>query len=98
MDQMDDMTVGWDEETSTPYAYFNDNMGGLLSYDDERAICMKTEYAIMEDLHGFVSCIACFLSAPIIDHVTIMYPHVIFAVDYLGAFRGCHGRSLHAIA
>lgn len=54
MDKIDEMTVEWDEETATPYAYFNDNQGGLVSYDDERSICLKTEYAIKESLHGFI--------------------------------------------
>lgn len=49
------MKVEWDEETATPYAYFDDVTGGMISYDDERAICLKTEYAIQENLHGFVS-------------------------------------------
>ena len=55
MERFDEMTYVWDEETSTPIAYFDDNKGGLVSYDDERSICMKTEYAIEESLHGFVS-------------------------------------------
>jgi len=54
MEQIDSMTNDWDEETKTPYAYFNDNKGGLVSYDDERSICLKTEYAIKEDLNGFI--------------------------------------------
>lgn len=54
MEQIDSMTIDWDEETKTPYAYFNDNKGGLVSYDDERSICLKTEYAIKEDLNGFI--------------------------------------------
>ena len=53
MEQIDSLTVHWHEETSTPYAFFND--GGLVSFDDERAICLKTEYVINESLHGFVS-------------------------------------------
>eukprot|EP00585_Thalassiosira_rotula_P004448 CAMPEP_0196153706 /NCGR_PEP_ID=MMETSP0910-20130528/37653_1 /TAXON_ID=49265 /ORGANISM="Thalassiosira rotula, Strain GSO102" /LENGTH=653 /DNA_ID=CAMNT_0041417579 /DNA_START=108 /DNA_END=2069 /DNA_ORIENTATION=+ len=54
MAQIDSMTIDWDEETKTPYAYFNDNKGGLVSYDDEQSICLKTEYAIKEDLNGFI--------------------------------------------
>ena len=48
------MTVVWDDETSTPIAYFGDG-SGIVSYDDERSICLKTEYAIDERLNGFVS-------------------------------------------
>lgn len=40
-----------DEETKTQIAY---DMNGFLSYDDERAICDKTEYVINESLHGFI--------------------------------------------
>jgi chitinase len=29
-------------------------MNGFLSYDDERAICDKAEYAINENLNGFI--------------------------------------------
>lgn len=52
MEQIDSLTVHWHKETSTPYAFFND--GGLVSFDDERAICLKTEYVINESLHGFI--------------------------------------------
>lgn len=41
-----------DEETKTQIAY---DMNGFLSYDDERAICDKTEYAINESLNGKLS-------------------------------------------
>jgi chitinase len=40
-----------DEETKTQIAY---NMNGYLSYDDELAICDKTEYAMNENLNGFI--------------------------------------------
>ena len=48
------MTVDWDDETATPVAHFPDG-SGIVSYDDERSICLKTEYAIDESLNGFVS-------------------------------------------
>mmetsp|Transcript_12350 Transcript_12350/g.22891 ORF Transcript_12350/g.22891 Transcript_12350/m.22891 type:complete len:619 (+) Transcript_12350:133-1989(+) len=54
MDQIDEMSIEWDNETETPYAYFNDGKGGLVSYDDEQSICLKTEYAIRENLNGFI--------------------------------------------
>lgn len=41
-----------DEITMTQYAYFNTTMGGLVSYDDEEAICDKTEYCLENELHG----------------------------------------------
>jgi len=40
-----------DEETKTQIAY---NVDGYLSYDDERAICDKAEYALNENLNGFI--------------------------------------------
>eukprot|EP00956_Cyclotella_meneghiniana_P034342 scaffold103880_cov54-Cyclotella_meneghiniana.AAC.3 len=40
-----------DEETMTQIAY---NSAGFLSYDDERAICDKTEYAMNENLNGYI--------------------------------------------
>ena len=39
------------EQTKTQFAY--DSIG-LLSYDDELAICDKAEYAIDNDLLGFI--------------------------------------------
>jgi chitinase len=40
-----------DEETMTQIAY---DSNGYLSYDDERAICDKAEYAMNENLNGFI--------------------------------------------
>jgi len=40
-----------DEQTKTQYAY---NNAGLVSYDDERAICDKTEYAMDNYLNGYI--------------------------------------------
>lgn len=55
MDQIKDMTVMWDDQSATPYAVTNGGSVGLVSYDDERSICLKTEYALTENLQGFVS-------------------------------------------
>ena len=44
-------TTGWDEQTKTAYAF---SSAGFVSYDDERAICYKTEYAIDNQLNGFI--------------------------------------------
>jgi len=44
-------TTGWDEQTKTAYAFSG---AGFVSYDDERAICYKTEYAIDNQLNGFI--------------------------------------------
>ena len=46
------MTSVWDEKTWTQYAYFDS--GGLVSYDNEAAICAKVEYAIDHNLGGFI--------------------------------------------
>merc|ERR1719253_424471 len=54
MDQLHLMSVQWDDESKTPYAFFNDRKGGFVSYDDERSICLKTEYAINNSLGGFI--------------------------------------------
>jgi len=50
----DIMSVQWDDESKTPYAFFTDRKGGVVSYDDERSICLKTEYAYNQDLLGFI--------------------------------------------
>lgn len=53
MDKINQMTSVRDEETKTQYAFFNN--GGLVSFDDERSICDKTEYVNDQELAGFVS-------------------------------------------
>jgi chitinase len=55
MDKIKDMTVMWDEQSATPYAVTTGGSVGLVSFDDERSICLKTEYALSENLQGFVS-------------------------------------------
>lgn len=42
------------EMTYTQYAYKDSINGGLVSYDDEQAICDKTEYALENELNGFI--------------------------------------------
>jgi hypothetical protein len=46
------MTSVWDKKTWTQYAYFED--GGLVSFDNENAICAKVQYAIENNLAGFI--------------------------------------------
>ncbi|KAL7495155.1 hypothetical protein ACHAWT_006216 [Skeletonema menzelii] len=41
----------WDDETLTPLAF---NKGGVVSYDDPKSICYKTEYAMMNQLNGVI--------------------------------------------
>lgn len=45
------MTTYRHEKTQTQYAVFNEG-GGLVSYDDARAICDKVHYANQRGLHG----------------------------------------------
>jgi len=52
VDKLPQMTSVWDEKTWTQYAYFDS--GGLVSFDNEAAICAKVEYAIDHDLGGFI--------------------------------------------
>ena len=47
------MTSVFHDESQTPYAYFNDG-SGFVSYEDERSICKKTEFAIQNGLNGFL--------------------------------------------
>jgi hypothetical protein len=44
-------TSGRDTQTMTQYAY---NDYGFVSYDDERATCDKTEYAMDQELSGYI--------------------------------------------
>ena len=46
--QLPSMTSVWDEKTWTQYAYFSG--GGFVSFDDEAAICAKTEYCLDHEL------------------------------------------------
>lgn len=45
------MTTYRHEKTQTQYAVFNEG-GGLVSYDDARAICDKVHYANQRGMHG----------------------------------------------
>ena len=52
------------DKTQTQYAVFDDDQrGGLVSYDDARAICDKVEYANERGMHGckFISIVVCLL-------------------------------------
>ena len=51
MSKIDGFTTVWDEQSQTAFAY---SSTGLVSYDDERAICVKTEYVIDKDLNGYI--------------------------------------------
>ena len=49
--KMSSLTSVRDEQTMTQYAY---GEKGMVSYDDERAICDKTEYAQDHGLNGYI--------------------------------------------
>ena len=51
MDKFAELTSVRDEQTMTQYAHLTT---GMVSYDDERAICDKTEYAQIHDLNGYI--------------------------------------------
>jgi hypothetical protein len=48
------MTTYRHQNTQTQYAVFNDANGGLVSYDDPRAICDKVHYANQRGMNGFL--------------------------------------------
>jgi chitinase len=48
------MTTYRHEKTQTQYAVLNSPDGGLVSYDDPRAICDKVHYANERGMHGFL--------------------------------------------
>jgi chitinase len=43
-----------DDTTQTQWAYFDDQKGGLVSFDDNQAVCNKVAYAQEKDLHGYI--------------------------------------------
>lgn len=51
VDKLAQFTSVRDNQTMTQIAY---NIKGLVSYDDEQAICDKTEYAMDHDLNGYI--------------------------------------------
>jgi len=54
VDKLPDLVSVRHELTKTQYAYKDTSMGGLVSYDDEQAICDKTEYCLYRELNGFI--------------------------------------------
>ena len=50
--ELNRMTTYRHERTQTQYAVFNDRDGGIVSYDDPRAICDKVGYANDRGMHG----------------------------------------------
>lgn len=50
-------TANW-RLVSFSFSYIFVSSLGMVSYDDERSICEKTDYAMKNDLRGYVSCTA----------------------------------------
>ncbi|KAL7482088.1 hypothetical protein ACHAW6_007768 [Cyclotella cf. meneghiniana] len=49
--KLPDLNITFDIQTMSSFAYSD---VGLVSFDDERSICLKTEYVIKNELGGFV--------------------------------------------
>jgi len=69
------------EPSWTAGGYFDDADGGFVSFDDQRAICDKVEYAQNEGLNGFIvweitGDVRADLTTPLIDevHMKLAYP------------------------
>ena len=72
MEQLPSMTHVWDKTTWTDWAFFES--GGAVSFDSVNAICAKTQYAIENDLNGFIiwelsGTLMSDLSTPLLDVV-----------------------------
>jgi len=72
--RLNEMISVRDEITKTQYAYFES--GGIVSFDDQRAICDKVEYAIDNELNGFIiweitGDVREDLSTPLLDEVNM---------------------------
>jgi hypothetical protein len=52
LEKMPNMTALRDDVTKTQYAFFE--AGGIVSFDDNEAICDKVEYAREQELHGLL--------------------------------------------
>jgi chitinase len=51
VEKKEELTSVRDDQTMTQYAYYKK---GMISYDDERAICDKTEYGQIHGLNGYI--------------------------------------------
>ena len=72
---LDQMTVQRDPVSQTQMAWFPDG-SGYLSFDDQQAICNKVEYALNEQLNGFIiwelsGDVRPDLSTPLLDEVNM---------------------------
>jgi chitinase len=52
LDQVLGMISLRDDVTKTQYAYFAEDGGGLVSFDDNQSICDKVEYSMEKNYHG----------------------------------------------
>jgi hypothetical protein len=74
MAQLPSMVHVWDKQSWTDWAYFES--GGSVSFDDTNAICAKTQYALDNDLNGFIiwelsGDLMSDLSTPLLDIVNL---------------------------
>ena len=53
LEKLQDMISIRDDATRTQFAYFDDEKGGLVSYDDNQSICDKVDYALSKNLNGY---------------------------------------------
>ncbi len=53
LDKLTNMTSLRDDVTKTQFAFFEDG-SGVVSFDDSQSICDKVEYALEEELHGYI--------------------------------------------
>jgi GH18 family chitinase len=49
--QDETLITGRDEATMTTFGYFE--VGGVVSFDNEWSICMKTDYGVVNNLGGY---------------------------------------------
>mmetsp|Transcript_15025 Transcript_15025/g.29711 ORF Transcript_15025/g.29711 Transcript_15025/m.29711 type:complete len:1992 (-) Transcript_15025:64-6039(-) len=54
VEKLPEMITLRDDITKTQYAYFDSPKGGLVSFDDQQAICDKVEYARVQGLSGWI--------------------------------------------
>lgn len=54
LEKLPEMITLRDDITKTQYAYFDSPKGGLVSFDDQQAICDKVEYAREQGLSGWI--------------------------------------------
>ncbi len=89
--QLKEMTTYRHEKTRTQYAVFDEAKGGgLVSYDDPRAICDKVEYANERGMNGCKVALSCTQHA----YIFVIYSLTLYRIRYLPLLQSLYGRSL----